>query len=200
MPGFDVNPPPQVHPSYFFEHKFLKEGDSLVKEGDVLEPTIWAIRHGEVTLTRNQWVKRAKKDTMGDGDVFSSMSAVPFLSAEPFNVVVSSTKCEVYILHRMHFEEIQDSVMSQLRKHLRQDTMKRVKALCIKSAAGRDAMQSPRAESFPDWREAPATAPVSAIIPRSQSQPALVSPKSTSKAEVEPASPTSPKSSTFVTE
>merc|ERR1712227_1155952 len=106
---------------------------------------------------------KEEKDTMREGQVFSSMAAVPLLASEPFNITVSSPSCEVYILSGRHIDRIPDSALEELRNCLRQDMLKRVKTLCIRAAHGREPMQSPRATGFPDWREAPCTAHRTAI-------------------------------------
>lgn len=198
VPGFQViEPLPPVHPSYHFKKRTFKKGHCFLAEGAATEETIWAIQVGEVKLTRKDWMRGKEKDTMGAGEVFCSMSAVPLLAAEPFTVTVTSPTCEVFVLNSSFFCEMQESVLSELRKHLRQDIMKRVKSLCIKSATGRDAMQSPRAEGFPDWREAPATAPRTAIANRGPSPVSTpASPKAGAALEDRPASPASPTSPT----
>merc|ERR1712032_1588357 len=60
--GFkDINPPPAIHPSYFFEHQVFKEGHRFLIEGATAEPTIWAIISGQVTWSRKGWQKGTRK-------------------------------------------------------------------------------------------------------------------------------------------
>jgi len=180
VPGFvKIIPEPRVHPSYWFKRQTFKLGHCFLEEGAVVKEKIWVVRRGQVAYTRNGWTKSHDSDTQGIGDVFSSMSAVPFLSAEPFTVTVASDECQVFFLETeffVNFDDAPGSVLTTLRSILRHDITKRLKQLSIQNNIGRDPMQSPRASGFPDWREAPATAPRTAILRKSacsQSLPSL---------------------------
>jgi CRP-like cAMP-binding protein len=183
--GFaDAGSSTALHPSYHFEKRICKEGHCFLTEGTVVEPCIWVIINGEVTLQRKEKVKTEEKDTLGDAKAFSSMSAVSLLGAEPFDVRVSSSQCELYVLTKKKMVEVQEFLLSPLKRQIRHEVKQRVKRLSVRSALGRDAMQSPRATGFLDWREAPITAHRTMIASRASSQPTLspmVSPTSTSR-------------------
>lgn len=168
VPGcMDMKPEPAVHPSYFWQKQVFKQGHSFLKEGGNMQPSIWLLVDGEVSVSRRSFTKPEDGDsclfTLTAGAVFSSMSAVPFEMTEPFTVTVASPSCEVLLLVKKDWDQIPEVVLKAVQTHLRTTMAKRVKHLCIKRALGRDPMGSPRAEGFTDFRDAPATAPTSSI-------------------------------------
>lgn len=192
--GFeDIPKDIEVHPSYWFEPQKFKSGDLILEEGAVVEPTIWVVKTGEVMLKRQGWDRTDDSEKKGPGGFFGSMAVIPFPAAEPFDVEVISEECDVFVLSSSHlkdFTHIPECIYNRLRGILRDDTMKRLKKLCLHHNFGRDPMDSPRSVGFKDWKDAPSAVPRNTIgkkIEASQSLPSLTT-----------ASPTSPSGSSRV--